>query len=134
MEQHTEIRPARAEDFPAIRGLCNSFLDWCRARYGENAWFVDHYYTPEKWAALLESLPRIDATPEGAILGARVNDEALRLYRSLGFQEIGPYYDAPPELGNHLIFMEARLHSLSQTLDEVRAPGAKSFVPDLPAT
>jgi ribosomal protein S18 acetylase RimI-like enzyme len=128
---------------------------------------VDHYYTPEKWAALLDSLPRIHSAPSGEALVARLNgkvvgcvmmqriddhacemkrmfvgsegrgiglgrqlaetivrvaaergyitmrldtgrnhDEALRLYRSLGFREIAPYYQAPPELGNHLIFME----------------------------
>jgi ribosomal protein S18 acetylase RimI-like enzyme len=39
----------------------------------------------------------------------RNHDEALSLYRSLGFHEIAPYYKAPPELGSHLIFMEAPL-------------------------
>jgi hypothetical protein len=29
--------------------------------------------------------------------------------RPLGFQEIAPSYEAPPELHNHLIFMEAPL-------------------------
>lgn len=170
MEQKSEIGPARPDDFPAIRALCNGFLDWCRSRYGENAWFVDHYYTPEKWASLLDSLPQLHSAPDGAILVARLNeqvvgcvmmqqidqnicemkrmfigpegrnlglgrrlaegivhlaaesgyttmrldtgrnhDEALSLYRSIGFHEIAPYYDAPPELRNHLIFMEAPL-------------------------
>lgn len=39
----------------------------------------------------------------------RNHEEALRLYKSLGFQEIPPYYEAPPELRNHLIFMSAAL-------------------------
>jgi len=170
MDQNAEIGPAKADDFPAIRDLCNGFLDWCRSRYGKNAWFVDHYYTPEKWAALLDSLPRIHSAPDGEALVARLNgkvvgcvmmqriddqtcemkrmfvgpegrglglgrrlaqnivrvaaerdyktmrldtgrnhDEALSLYRSLGFREIVPYYEAPPELQHHLIFMEAPL-------------------------
>jgi ribosomal protein S18 acetylase RimI-like enzyme len=145
MEQKAEIGPANPEDFHAIRELCNSFLDWCRSRYGENAWFVDHYYTPERWAALLDSLPMVHAVPDGAALVARLDgkvvgcvmmqriddrtcemkrmfvgpegrglglgrhDEALGLYRALGFREIDPYYEAPPELGNHLIFMETAL-------------------------
>ena len=170
MENNAEIGSAEPEDFPAIRLLCNGFLDWCRSRYGEKAWFVDHYYTPEKWAALLDSLPEVHAAPQGAALVARLDgkvvgcvmmqqidehtcemkrmfvgpegrglglgrrlaeniirvaaergyakirldtgrnhDEALSLYRSLGFREIDPYYEAPPELGNHLVFMEAAL-------------------------
>lgn len=170
MGQNAEIGPAGPDDFPAIGALCNGFLDWCRARYGENAWFVDRYYTPEQWASLLGNLPRIHAVPDGEILVARLNakvvgcvmmqridvqtcemkrmfispegrglglgrrlaenimrvaaergyttmrldtgrnhHEALSLYRSLGFREIAPYYEAPPELDNHLIFMEASL-------------------------
>jgi ribosomal protein S18 acetylase RimI-like enzyme len=172
VEQKSEIGPAGPDDFPAIRALCNGFLDWCRSRYGENAWFVDRYYTPAQWAALLDSLPQIHARPDGEILVARVNgqvvgcvmmqridertcemkrmftspdgrglglgrrlaeaivrvggergyatmrldtgrnhEEALALYRSLGFREIAPYYEAPAELGNHLIFMEAPLRA-----------------------
>jgi len=34
---------------------------------------------------------------------------ALGLYRSLGFQEIPPYYDIPEELRTNMVFMELRL-------------------------
>lgn len=170
MDEKAEIRAAEPADYPAIRTLCNGFLEWCRLRYGEKAWIVDKYYTPEKWAALLESLPIVHAAPDGEILVARLHgsvvgcvmmqridentcemkrmfispdgrglgvgrqlaeelmrvgasrgystmrldtgrnhDEALRLYRDLGFEEIEPYYEPPADLRNHLIFMELDL-------------------------
>lgn len=77
MELKAKICPAEAEDFAAIRSLCDGFLDWCRSRYGENAWFVDHYYTPERWAALLDSLPRTHSAPDGAALVARLNGKVV---------------------------------------------------------
>ena len=39
----------------------------------------------------------------------RNHAEALKLYRSLGFNEIVPYYEPPPELFDYLIFMEVPL-------------------------
>ncbi len=170
MELSSEIGAFQSDDLPAIRDLCNGFLDWCRSRYGENAWFVDRYYKPEEWTTLLDSLPKIHSAPDGEILVARLNgkvvgcammqridertcemkrlfigpdgrglglgrrlaetilrvavargytvmrldtgrnhEEAVGLYRSLGFQEIAPYYEAPPHLHSHLIFMEVSL-------------------------
>ena len=35
--------------------------------------------------------------------------EAQNLYRSLGFDEIGPYYDMPQEVKDMLVFMELKL-------------------------
>ena len=35
--------------------------------------------------------------------------EAQNLYRSLGFEEIGPYYDMPQRVKNMLVFMELKL-------------------------
>jgi putative acetyltransferase len=35
--------------------------------------------------------------------------EALGLYRSVGFRPIPPYYEAPPELRDWLVFMELEL-------------------------
>jgi len=61
---------------------------------------------------LAEALVRVAAERGYAAMRldtGRNHDEALSLYRSLGFQEIAPYYKAPPELRNHLIFMEAPL-------------------------
>jgi hypothetical protein len=53
--------------------LRNGFIDWCRSRYGANSWFVDHYYTPEEWASLLDNLPRVHSAPDGEILVARLS-------------------------------------------------------------
>ena len=36
--------------------------------------------------------------------------EAIRLYRKLGFVEIGPYYDMPRPLQDWLVFMEMNLN------------------------
>jgi putative acetyltransferase len=35
--------------------------------------------------------------------------EAQALYRRLGFRDIQPYYDLPPDLGSWLVFMELPL-------------------------
>jgi ribosomal protein S18 acetylase RimI-like enzyme len=40
---------------------------------------------------------------------SRAQVAALGLYRSLGFQEIAPYYDIPEELRTNMVFMELRL-------------------------
>jgi ribosomal protein S18 acetylase RimI-like enzyme len=37
------------------------------------------------------------------------HDQALALYRSVGFRVRGPYYDPPQEIMSHLVFMEADL-------------------------
>src|SRR4051794_41026480 len=45
------------QDYEDVRRLCNSFLDWLRARYAHESWSVDRYYAPDKWAAVLADLP-----------------------------------------------------------------------------
>ena len=37
------------------------------------------------------------------------HDEALALYHSVGFRVIGPYYNPPEDIRDHLVFMEAEL-------------------------
>ncbi len=41
------------------------------------------------------------------------HDEALALYRSVGFRSREPYYEPPAEILSHLVFMEAEVHSAS---------------------
>jgi GNAT superfamily N-acetyltransferase len=36
-------------------------------------------------------------------------DEAQRLYRSLGFEVVDPYYELPPDLADWLVFMRLQL-------------------------
>jgi GNAT superfamily N-acetyltransferase len=159
-----------SNDLAAVIDLCNGFLAWARDRYGDKRWIVDRYYAPEKWAAVLSSLPKAHAPPDGEMLLARLDgrpagcvmmqriddqtcemkrmfvrseaqghkvgrrlcerimsiasergysrmrldtgvnhDEALALYRTVGFRVIGPYYDPPEEIRDHLVFMEAEL-------------------------
>jgi putative acetyltransferase len=38
--------------------------------------------------------------------------EAQNLYRSLGFEEIGPYYDMPQEVKDMLVFVELKLGNM----------------------
>ncbi len=40
------------------------------------------------------------------------HDEALALYRAVGFRVIGPYYEPPEDIRDHLVFMEAELPPL----------------------
>ena len=165
------IREARTEeDFSASRDLCDGFRDWVRKRYGADAWKLDRYYAPDKWQAVLTSLPQVHAPPDGEILIARLDGspvgcvmmqriddgvcemkrmfvraeaqghrvgrklgerimaiaaergygsmrldtgvnhtEALRLYEALRFRRRPPYYEAPADLADHLVFMEADL-------------------------
>ena len=37
------------------------------------------------------------------------NDEALKLYESLGFRECPPYHDYPPDIAQHMRFMQRPL-------------------------
>ena len=37
------------------------------------------------------------------------HNEALALYRAMGFRVIGPYYEPPENIRDYLVFMEAEL-------------------------
>lgn len=73
------IRPAGAGDREVVEALANQYLAWLHEHYGRAGigWIVDRYYPPEKWAALLASLPSLHRPPDGDILLARQGADAL---------------------------------------------------------
>jgi len=159
-----------ADHYNAFAELVREYVDWCRARYSHEKWFVDAAFSHQSLNTELERLSRSYGPPNGRTLlavrdgqvcgcgayrklsdgvcemkrlfvperfqgsgtGRRLCDalvaaakadgfevmrldtgnlltEAIRLYRSAGFQDCAPYHDYPSELMPYLVFMEIRL-------------------------
>jgi GNAT superfamily N-acetyltransferase len=66
------ITATTADDFRAFARLIREFVDWCRARYDDDKWFVDAAFSHQSLDAELERLPAEYGPPNGrALLAAR---------------------------------------------------------------
>ena len=75
-----------AHDYAAFAGLVTEYVDWCRARYREDAWFVNEVFGHQSLATELEALPFTYGSPNGKTLLA-VRDGVVcggGAYRRLG--------------------------------------------------
>ena len=63
------------EDYAAFAGLVTEYVDWCRTRYREDAWFVNKVFGHQSLATELEALAITYGPPNGQTLLAIRNAE-----------------------------------------------------------
>lgn len=165
------IQPAStARDYEAFAALIHEYVDWCRTRYRDDAWFIDQVLGHQSFASELGSLATIYGPPGGktllairdkqvcgggayrdlgdgscemkrlfvparfggagtgrrlcnALIGSardegfhlmrldtgNLLEEAIAMYKSIGFRQCPPHREYPKELLSCLIFMELPL-------------------------
>ena len=57
-----------AGDYSAYAGLIREFVDWCRARYAEDKWFVDAALSHQSLESEMETLSTTYSPPKGKAL------------------------------------------------------------------
>jgi putative acetyltransferase len=77
---------ASPDEAALVAALLRDFVRWCRNRYRIRPWQVETYFRAPDWERELVSLHQVYAPPTGALLLARVGDEAVGCValRSLG--------------------------------------------------
>jgi GNAT superfamily N-acetyltransferase len=72
------ISPATTlQDFATFAELVGEYVDWCRARYSEDAWFVDQVFDRQSVDAELRDLPATYSLPAGRAFLAREGDAVV---------------------------------------------------------
>ena len=66
---------AGPEDYAAFAGLVTEYVDWCRMRYREDAWFVNEVFGHQSLATELEALATTYGPPNGRAMLAVRDDE-----------------------------------------------------------
>jgi GNAT superfamily N-acetyltransferase len=72
------ITPAETPaDFEAFAGLVAEYVDWCRARYRDDAWFVDAALGHQSLAAEIEGIAAKYSPPAGRAFLARDGEQIV---------------------------------------------------------
>ena len=88
------ITATTADDFRAFARLIREFVDWCRARYDDDKWFVDAAFSHQSLDAELERLPAEYGPPNGRALLVRVADIMRKGNRLATVRETASVRDA----------------------------------------
>jgi ribosomal protein S18 acetylase RimI-like enzyme len=110
MSRPTIAEARGADDLAAVRDLCEGFLAWLKERYPAERWMIDRYYAPERWAAMLDGLPREHAPPAGEILLARLDGAPV------GCAMLRPLEPGICEMKRLFVRPEARGHAVGRSL------------------
>jgi GNAT superfamily N-acetyltransferase len=62
---------ATASDYDAFARLIRQYVEWCRDRYQDDAWFIDQVLSQQSWERELENLSVSYGPPNGRTFLAR---------------------------------------------------------------
>lgn len=72
---HNIIVAQAAQDFVELSGLVREYVVWCKARYRDDAWFIDQAFSHQALDRELKELANNHTPPNGKALLVRSREE-----------------------------------------------------------